>query len=53
MIFVGVCGKCQYSTEVKHPRGGASYWKCRSNESKIKYPVLPVLECKYFKESRR
>jgi hypothetical protein len=52
MIFVGVCGKCQYSTEVKHPRGGKSYWKCNSEESKIKYPALPVISCDFYKALR-
>jgi hypothetical protein len=35
---------------MKHPKGYNSYIRCL-NKDKIKYPVLPVLDCDAYQEN--
>ena len=48
--YMGLCSVCLFSKEIKHPRGGQSYWQCKSPKTKLKYPRLPVLACNYYKK---
>ncbi|MCP4645538.1 MAG: hypothetical protein GY851_34155 [bacterium] len=50
----GLCASCACARRIRHPRGGADYWRCgRHDEDKVfpKYPRLPVRDCTGFKEA--
>lgn len=42
----GLCATCMFIHEIKHPRGGAGYWKCKNEEILEKYPPIPVRFCR-------
>jgi hypothetical protein len=48
--MISICVSCVFYKEIKHPKGYNSYIRCL-NKDKIKYPVLPVLDCDAYQEN--
>ena len=50
-VQIGWCALCRHARTVKHPRGGADYWRCaRADDDPqlARYPRLPVEQCAAF-----
>ncbi|HEX4348427.1 MAG TPA: hypothetical protein VHZ73_12700 [Vicinamibacterales bacterium] len=49
---VGLCRSCRLGDRVPSSRGG-EFWRCRKSEVDpdfLKYPRLPVVECRGYEE---